>query len=69
MGDRVPFNAEDLCAIATSMYAYAIETVLTGTNTGQPKMARAVRDFVTIQWVRSDRVKAAVDSPSQSEGE
>jgi hypothetical protein len=62
-GDRTPFHAEDLRAIATSIYAYALETILASTKTGEPQMARAVRDFVTIHWVRSDRVKAAVDSP------
>jgi hypothetical protein len=67
LGDRTPFHAEDLRAIATSMYAYALETVLTSVKTGEPQMARAVRDFVTVHWVRSDRVKAAVDAPATDE--
>lgn len=67
LGDRTPFHAEDLRAIATSMYAYALETILTSTKTGEPQMARAVRDFVTVHWVRSDRVKAAVEGPAIDE--
>lgn len=67
-GDRTPFHPEDLRAIATSAYAYALETILTSTKTGEPQVARAVRDFVTVDWVRSDRVKAAVDAPGIDEG-
>ncbi len=66
-GDRTPFHPEDLRAIATSAYAYALETILTSTETGEPQMARAVRDFVTVHWVRSDRVKAALDAPTNDE--
>jgi hypothetical protein len=67
LGDRTPFHLEDLRAIATSMYAYVLETILTSTKTGEPLVARAVRDFVTVHWVRSDRVKAALDAPAINE--
>lgn len=49
------------------MYAYVLETILTSTKTGEPLVARAVRDFVTVHWVRSDRVKAALDAPAINE--
>ena len=62
--DRSPFNPEDLKAMATAMYAFALETVLLGTRTGQPQIVRAVRDYVTVHWVRSDRVGQIVDQSS-----
>ncbi len=67
--DRSPFNVEDLKAMATAMYAFALETVLLGTKTGHPQIVRAVRDFVTLHWVRSDRLRAAVDKSAASEPE
>lgn len=54
--DHAPFNPEDLKAMAAAMYAFALETVLAGTKTGQPQIVRAVRDFVTVHWVRPDRI-------------
>jgi hypothetical protein len=61
LGDRSPFHSEDIDAIATSMFAYVLESVLTGAQIGDPKMARFVRDFVTQHWVRSDRVQPPDD--------
>jgi hypothetical protein len=57
VGDQTWMHREDLLAIATSIYSYAIETVLTGTKTGDPRLARMARDFVTMHWVRSDRLR------------
>jgi hypothetical protein len=58
-GDGTPYHDEDVKAIGAAMFAFLLETVLLGTQSGQPGVVRAVRDFVVLHWVRSDRLQTA----------
>jgi len=68
MGDRNPFHREDIEAIAASMYAYLLESVLVSMKPEAAALAREVRDYVTVRWVRSELVASAgPDQAGQSE--
>jgi hypothetical protein len=55
LGDRSPFTAEAMHAIAVSMYAYVLEVVLSQrADHDGAKLARAIRDHVVLRWVPSD---------------
>jgi predicted Rossmann fold nucleotide-binding protein DprA/Smf involved in DNA uptake len=62
-GDLSPFGKEDIEAVAASMYAYLLETVLAPTKPEAAGVARVVRDYVTTRWVRSDLVASTADAP------
>lgn len=56
VGDQSPFLREDIEAIAASMYAYLLESVLATSHPESALIARQVRDYVTLRWVRSELV-------------
>lgn len=56
VGDRSPFQGEDIEAVGASMYAYFLESVLASIKPEAATLAREVRDYVTVHWVRSDLV-------------
>ncbi len=64
VGDKSPWHPEDIEAIATSMYAYILETVFAAIGDDENALlARKLRDHVFLNYVRSDRVQP----PSENE--
>jgi hypothetical protein len=58
VGDKSPWHPEDIEAIATSMYAYVLETVFAAIGDDDNALfARKLCDFVFLKFVRSDRVQ------------
>lgn len=70
VGDKSPWHREDIEAIATSMYAYVLETVFAAIGDDDNALfARKLRDFVFLTFVRSDRVQPPSDKPDAGEDE
>jgi hypothetical protein len=64
MGDRSPWHREDMEAIASSMYAYVLETAFsTLADTEKAVMARQLRDHIIRNYVRSNAVQPPSDKP------
>lgn len=61
-GDQSPFGREDIEAVAASMYAYLLETVLAATKPEAADLARVVRDYVTTRWVRAELAASRSDT-------
>ena len=57
LGDRSPFHIEAVQAIGASVYAYILEVVFLSLEHENATLARTLRDYVTVRWVRSDRVQ------------
>ena len=70
LGDKSPWHPEDIEAIASSMFAYVLETVFATLNDAEKAfMARRLRDHVIANYVRSDAVQPPSDKPDVSEDE
>lgn len=70
LGDRSAFHIEDIQAIAASMYAYVLEVIFSQLGSAaNANLARTIRDYVVLHWVRSDRVRPPADKPDLSESE
>jgi hypothetical protein len=68
VGDKCPWHPEDIEAIATSMYAYILETVFEAIGDEENALfARKLRDHVFLNYVRSDRVQPPSEKPDVSE--
>ena len=68
VGDKSPWHPEDIEAIATSMFAYILETVFAAIgNEENALFARKLRDHVFLNHVRSDRVQPPSDKPDVGE--
>ena len=66
--DKSPWHPEDIEAIASSMYAYVLETVFAAIgDADNAQFARKLRDFVFLKFVRSDRVQRPSDKPDVAE--
>jgi predicted Rossmann fold nucleotide-binding protein DprA/Smf involved in DNA uptake len=61
IGDLSPFHPEDIEAIAASMYAYLLESILSSIKPEAAALAREVRDYVTVRWVRSELIANAAN--------
>ncbi len=62
VGDKSPWHPQDVEAIASSMYAYVLETVFVTLDDGEKAlMARQLRDHIIRNHVRSDRVRPPSD--------
>jgi hypothetical protein len=67
VGDKSPWHPDDIEAIATSMYAYILETVFAAIGDEENGLfARKLRDHVFLNDVRSDRVQPPSEKPDQS---
>lgn len=70
LGDKSPWHPEDVEAIASSMFAYVLETVFATLNDEEKAlMARQLRDHIIANHVRSDAVQPPSDKPDVSEDE
>jgi hypothetical protein len=70
LGDKSPWHPEDVEAIASSMFAYVLETVFATLNDEEKAlMARQLRDHIMVNHVRSDAVQPLGDKPALSEDE
>ena len=68
VGDKSPWHPEDIEPIATSMYAYVLETVCAAIGDDDNALfAGQLRDFVFLKFVRSDRVQPLSDKPDAGE--
>lgn len=58
LGDKSPWHPGDVEAIASSMFAYVLETVFATLNDAEKAvMARQLRDHIITNYVRSDAVQ------------
>jgi Family of unknown function (DUF5677) len=67
VGDKSPWHPEDLEAIASSMYAYVLETAFATIGDARgADIARKLRDHVMVNFIRTDRVRPPTDKPEIS---
>jgi hypothetical protein len=66
IGDKSPWHPGDVEAIASSMYAYILETVFLAIGHPAAATARLVREYIIKNHVRSDRVRPPGDKPEAS---